>query len=139
MPSLLPKTPTPAPPLRPKILTVDDSKTVRRLVESALREFDCDVSEANNGFNALFAMERNLPNLILLDVNMPTMGGVEMLELLSAKPALKAIPVIMLTSPTDHAVSDQITTLGVRSTLMKPFTPAELVEKIRRVLDLKPL
>ena len=137
MPHPLPKTPTSAPSLRPKILAVDDSKTVRLLAQSALRDFDCDVSEADNGFKALFAMERTLPDLILLDVNMPTMGGVEMLTLLSSKPELKAIPVIMLTSPADHAVSDEIAALGVSGTLMKPFTPAELIEKIRGVLDLK--
>ena len=124
--------------MRPKILTVDDSKAVRRLAQGALHEFDCDVSEADNGFKALFAMERTLPDLILLDVNMPTMGGVEMLTLLSSKPELKAIPVIMLTSPADHAVSAQLAALGVSATLLKPFTPAELIAKIRRVLDLKP-
>lgn len=118
---------------------MDDSKTVRRLAESALRAFDCDVSEADNGFKALFAMERTLPDLILLDVNMPTMGGLELLTLLRSKPELKAIPVIMLTSPADHAVTAQIAALGVNATLMKPFTPAELTAQVRRVLDLKPL
>lgn len=118
---------------------MDDSKTVRRLAEQALRDFDCDVSEAANGFNALFAMERTLPDLILLDVNMPTMDGVEMLTLLRSNPELKAIPVIMLTSPADHAVSAQIATLGVSATLMKPFTPADLIARICAVLDLKPL
>ena len=136
---LIPTSPsTPTPALRPKILTVDDSKTVRRLAQSALRDFDCELSEADNGYKALFAMERSLPDLILLDVNTPTMGGVEMLELLSGKPELKAIPVIMLTSPADHAVSGQLAALGVSGILMKPFTPAELIAKIRRVLDLKP-
>jgi two-component system, chemotaxis family, chemotaxis protein CheY len=135
----LPTTPTAAPSLRPKILTVDDSKTVRLLAQSVLHDFDCDVSEADNGFKALFAMERTLPDLILLDVNMPTMGGVEMLTLLASKPQLKAIPVIMLTSPADHAISAQLAALGVSGTLMKPFTPAELLAKIRGVLDLKPL
>ncbi len=133
----MPKPPASGPSLRPNILTVDDAKAVRRLVESALREFDCDVSEADNGFKALFAMERSLPVLILLDVNMPTMGGVEILTLLRSKPELKAIPVIMLTSPADHAVADQIAALGVSGTLMKPFTPGALIEKIRGVLDLK--
>jgi CheY-like chemotaxis protein len=129
-----------APSLRPNILTVDDAKTVRRLVESALRDFDCDVAESDNGFKALYAMERTLPDLLLLDVNMPTMGGVHLLELLrgSEKPELKAIPTIMLTSPADHAVADQIAALGVSITLMKPFTPAQLIEKIRGVIDLKP-
>ena len=94
------------------------------------------MSEAANGFNALFAMERSLPDLILLDVNMPTMDGMEMLTLLRSKPELKALPVIMLTSPADHAVSAQIAALGVSGTLMKPFTPADLLAKIRGVLDL---
>jgi CheY-like chemotaxis protein len=97
------------------------------------------VSEADNGFKALFAMERSLPDLILLDVNMPTMGGMQMLTLISGKPELKAIPVIMLTSPADHAVSGQIAALGVSTTLMKPFTPADLIAKIRGVIELKPL
>ena len=132
---------TPAPSLRLNILTVDDSKTVRRLAESALRDFDCDVAESDNGYKALYAMERCMPDLILLDVNMPTMGGLPMLELLrkSDQPALKAIPVIMLTSPGDHDVAGEIAALGVRATLMKPFTAAALLEKIRGVIDLKSL
>ena len=125
--------------MRPKILTVDDSKTVRIIAQKALSAFDCDVSEAANGYNALFTMERALPDLILLDVSMPTMGGLEMLTLLKSKPALRAIPVIMLTSPADHAISGQLTALGVSGIVMKPFTEAALIEKIRGVLDLKPL
>ncbi len=139
MPYPLPKTLEPSPALRPKILAVDDSKTVRRLAQQVLRDFDCEVSEAANGFKALFAMERILPDLILLDVNMPTMDGLEMLTLLSSKPELKAIPVIMLTSPADHSVSGELAALGVSATLMKPFTPAELIAKIRGVLPLKPV
>ena len=113
---------------------------MRRLVESALRDFDCDLNEADNGFKALYAMERTLPDLIILDVNMPTMGGVQMLELLSgsSKPELKAIPVIMLTGIADHAVADRIAALGVSGTLMKPFTPADLITKISGVIALKP-
>jgi len=123
--------------MRPKILAVDDAKAVRLLAHKALSAFDCDVSEASNGYNALFTMEEALPNLILLDVNMPVMGGVEMLVLLKSKPALKAIPVIMLTSPADHAVIPKITALGVTGILMKPFNEASLLEKIRGVITLK--
>ncbi len=129
--------PTPAP--RPTILTVDDAKTVRLLAQRALASFDCETAEAPNGFNALFAMERVLPDLILLDVNMPTMGGVEMLTLMRSNPTLKAIPVIMLTSPADHAVMERLTSLGIDGHVMKPFTEAALVEKIRSVLPLRPL
>ena len=125
--------------MRPKILTVDDAKAVRLIAQTVLSDFDCDVNEATNGFTALFAMERALPDLILLDVSMPTMGGLEMLTLLKSKPELQAIPVIMLTSPADHAIAGQIAALGVSGTVMKPFTPAALLEKIRSVLKLKPL
>lgn len=125
--------------MRPNILTVDDAKAVRLIAQKVLGDFDCDVSEATNGFTGLFAMERTLPDLILLDVSMPTMDGLEMLTLLKSKPKLKQIPVIMLTSPADHRVLPQIAALGVSGTVMKPFTPAALLEKIRGVLDLKPV
>ena len=122
--------------MRPNILTVDDSKAVRIIVPKALSPFDCDVSEASNGYNALFTMERALPDLILLDVSMPIMNGVEMLTLLKSKPELMAISVIMLTSPADHVVVGKIKALGVSGILMKPFNETTLLEKIRSVLVL---
>lgn len=122
----------------PKILTVDDAKAVRLLVEKALGAFVCEVSEAANGYNALFAMERSLPDLILLDVSMPVMGGLEMLTMMRSNPVLKKIPVIMLTSRADHAILPQLTALGVNGMLVKPFNEAGLLEKIRGVLKLKP-
>lgn len=125
-------------PSRPKILTVDDAKAVRLLTQRALAAFDCVLSEAPNGYNALFAMERDLPDLILLDVNMPTMGGLEMLTMMRSNPTLRAIPVVMLTSPADHAVLDQLSALGISGLVQKPFTPAALIEKIRAVLELLP-
>ena len=134
------KTPSaPASASIPKILVVDDSKTLRDLVGNALRPFICDVTGSTNGFNALFSMERALPDLILLDVNMPIMDGLEMLALLKGKPTLQSIPVIMMTSPVDHVVAGQIAALGVSGTVMKPFTPETLLEKIRSVLPLAPL
>ena len=129
----------PPTPQRPKILTVDDAKAVRLLTQRALAAFDCDMSEAPNGYNALFAMDRALPDLILLDVNMPTMGGVEMLTMMRSNPVLHGIPVIMLTSPADHGVIDQLSALGVSAFVMKPFSPTALVEKIRAVIALTPV
>ncbi len=124
--------------MRPTILTIDDSKGLRLMVEKTLSAFDCEVNEASNGFNGFFAIERARPDLILLDVAMPVMNGVDMLERLKATPELADIPVLMLTSPTDHAVMGDIATLGASGTLMKPFTPAALLEKIRSVIKLKP-
>ena len=120
--------------MRPKILVVDDSKTVRIIVRKALEAFACDVNEATNGFNGLFAMEKERPDLILLDVSMPIMGGVEMLTLLKSHPQLQKIPVIMMTSPSDHQVIPKIIDLGVGDRIMKPFAADVLVKAIRRIL-----
>lgn len=109
------------------------------MVARALGAYDCEVNEASNGFNAFFAIERARPDLILLDVAMPVMNGVDMLERLKITPELADIPVIMLTSPTDHAVMNDIKALGASNTLRKPFTEAALLEAIRGVLKLKPV
>ena len=124
--------------MRPNILTVDDSKALRVFVAKALRGFDCEVNEAANGFNAFFSIERARPDLILLDVSMPVMDGVETLRRLKITPELQAIPVIMLTSPADHAIMNQLTAMGAGGTLLKPFNAGALVEKIRGILVLKP-
>lgn len=124
--------------MRPTLLTVDDSKALRLFVQQALGPFDCEVHETSNGYNAFFAIERVRPDLILLDVAMPVMDGVETLTRLKAAPELTAIPVIMLTSPADHAVLPRLTTLGAAGILQKPFNEAALIDKVRGVLELKP-
>lgn len=121
------------------ILVIDDSKAVRLIIKKVLTPFACVVSEATNGFTGLFAMERALPDLLLIDVSMPTMDGVEMLAMLKSNPQLSQIPVVMLTASTDHKVLPKITALGVNSMLKKPFTEAAALETIRSVIKLKPV
>jgi CheY-like chemotaxis protein len=123
---------------RPLVLAVDDAKAVRTIVETLLAPFDCTVEGATNGYNALFMMESALPDLIVLDVNMPIMGGLEMLTLLKSKPELAGIPVIILASPADHAVLPKLKELGLAGLLMKPFDPAALLEVICSNIALKP-
>jgi len=125
--------------MRPNILTVDDAKAVRLLAQQALSAFDCEAAEATNGYNAFFAIERARPDLILLDISMPVMDGLETLSRLKAAPELADIPVIMLTSRADHAVIPQLTSLGASDSLMKPFGEAALLEKIRGIIRLKPV
>ena len=123
---------------RPVILTVDDAKALRLLVEKALGAFDCETTEAANGFNGFFAIERARPDLILLDISMPVMDGLEMLRRLKATPEVADIPVIMLASRADHAVLPELAAMGAHGTLMKPFNEATLLEKVQGVLQLKP-
>jgi two-component system, chemotaxis family, chemotaxis protein CheY len=130
--------PTTKPMRRPLILAVDDAKAVRTIIENVLTPFDCNVEGASNGYNALFKMETALPDLIVLDVNMPIMGGLEMLEMLKSKPELAGIPVIILASPADHAVLPKLKELGLAGLLMKPFEPAALLTAIRSIITIKP-
>ncbi len=109
---------------------------MRLVIAKALIAYNCDVREATNGFNALFAMESKLPDLLLLDINMPIMGGLQMLTMMRSNPTLQKIPVIMLASPTDHLVMDKIQALGVSGTLLKPFNVTALIEKIGSTLTL---
>jgi len=122
--------------MRPVILTIDDAKAVRLLVEKALAPFDCEPTEATNGFNGLFEMEKRRPDLILLDVSMPVMNGIDMLERVKSAPEVADIPVIMMTSRSDHAYMADIAALGA-TTLMKPFSEAQLLASIGAVLKLK--
>ena len=125
--------------MRPHILVIDDSKAVRILAAKALSGFNCTVDEAANGFNGLFAMERTLPHLLLLDVSMPIMDGLEMLTMLKSHAQLRLVPVVLLTATTDHKVLPQLLALGVNGQLRKPFTEAALVETISSVIPLKPV
>lgn len=125
--------------MRNKILTVDDSKTVRIIVKKAFKPYDCEILEAANGVEGLAVAAKEMPDLILLDITMPVMDGVEMLTKLKADPQLKGIPVIMLTAEggRDHVL--KIAKIGVRDYLVKPFKEEVLIEKVGRVIELKPL
>ncbi len=125
--------------MRYKILTVDDSKTVRIIVKKAFKGFDCEIIEAANGVEGLAAAAKETPDLILLDITMPVMDGVEMLTKIKSDPALKAIPIIMLTAEGGRDNVLKIAKIGVRDYIVKPFKEEVLVEKCGRVIDLKPL
>lgn len=125
--------------MRNKILTVDDSKTVRIIVRKTFKSYDCEILEAGNGVEGLALAAKSMPDLILLDVTMPVMDGVEMLTKLKADPQLKGIPVMMLTAEggRDHVL--KIAKIGVRDYIVKPFEEDVLIEKAGRIIDLKPL
>ena len=120
-----------------KILSVDDSRTIRLIVGRSLRQYDCILCEAANGEEGLAAAAREKPDLILLDVTMPVMDGVTMLTKLKEDPELKAIPVIMLTAESGRDNVIHIARLGVRDYLVKPFKEDQLIEKISRNVTIK--
>lgn len=114
-----------------KILIVDDEPDLLSTVEYRLKFADCVVVTACNGQEGLDKAASEKPDLILLDTNMPIMNGHQMLERLRADPALKGIPVIMLTArcePQDIAAASG---LGVSDYITKPFDFTQLMDKVR--------
>ena len=120
-----------------KILTVDDSRTIRLIVGRAFQPFDCEIFEAANGEEGLAAAAREKLDLIVLDVTMPVMDGVTMLVNLKENPELRNIPVIMLTAEAGHENVVEIGKLGARDYLIKPFKENQLVERAPRIVELR--
>ncbi len=120
-----------------KILSVDDSRTIRLIVGKAFRPYDVQLCEAGNGEEGLATAAREKPELIILDVTMPIMDGVTMLGKLKEDAELKAIPVIMLTAESGRDNVLQIAKLGVRDYLVKPFKEDQLIEKAGRIVSLQ--
>ncbi len=122
-----------------KVLTVDDSRTIRIIVKKAFRPFDVEVVEAENGRDGLELAKKEKPDLIVLDITMPVMTGIEMLNKLKDEPDLKNIPVIMLTAESGKENVMQIIQMGVSNYIVKPFKGEQLIERAKTIvtLDLK--
>lgn len=123
-----------------KILTVDDSKTVRIIIRNAFKRFDCEIIEAGNGVEGL-EKAKTKPDLVLLDITMPVMDGLAMLQGMRAEPELQQIPVVMLTAEGQKTSADQALALGSNGYLVKPFSNDTLIQQVSRLLPLteKPL
>jgi CheY-like chemotaxis protein len=121
-----------------KVLTVDDSKTIRMIVKKAFRPYDCQLLDAENGSEGLAVANREKPDLIVLDITMPVMNGIEMLGKLKEEPALKDIPVIMLTAESGKDNVMQILKMGVSDYMVKPFKGAQLIERAEKIITLEP-
>jgi two-component system cell cycle response regulator len=119
---------------RPLILVAEDDNDIRVLVGTLLRAEGYDVLEASNGADALHAVHARHPDLCLVDVEMPGVGGLEFLSALRADPAQTAPPVLLVTA---RAASRQIAhglDLGAQDYLAKPFDPGEMLARVRRSL-----
>ena len=121
-----------------KVLTVDDSKTIRMIVKKAFKDYDCELFEAENGVEGLAAAAREKPGLIVLDITMPVMNGIEMLGRLKEEPELNNIPVIMLTAESGKDNVMQIVKMGVKDYIVKPFKGKDLIERVEKIIALKP-
>lgn len=119
-----------------KVLTIDDSKTIRMIVKKAFKPYDCELLEAENGLEGLEVTRQEQPDLIVLDITMPVMNGIEMLGELKEDPKLKEIPVIMLTAESGKDNVMQIVKMGVTDYIVKPFKGEQLIERAEKIVSL---
>jgi two-component system chemotaxis response regulator CheY len=121
-------------------LIVDDSSVMRKIVERSLRQAGIElekVVEASNGAEALAALGANTIDLILCDINMPVMDGLEFVKEAAKLPSAKDVPIVMITTEGSESHVVQALTAGARGYIRKPFTPDQVKEHVLPVLGKK--
>lgn len=120
------------------ILIVDDSPTIRRMVAASLQSLDGIIlAEASNGLEAIEMLAREQPALVVLDLNMPDMHGLEVLRFIRAHNQYRGIPVIVLTTKYDVDTRKDALDNGASQYMTKPFDPAALRQNVSTLLKLK--
>lgn len=117
-----------------RILAVDDAAFILSRITDALGKH-YDMVTVNSGSRALKYLDKNKPDLILLDIRMPVRDGFDILREIRAMEDRADIPIIMLTAIEDKQSVMKGIELGVRDYILKPFTPEDLFERVQRVLE----
>jgi two-component system, chemotaxis family, chemotaxis protein CheY len=123
-----------------KALIVDDSSVMRKIVERSLRQAGVElesVSEAANGAEALAALQSTAVDLILCDINMPVMDGLEFVHQISTVESAKGVPIVMITTEGSESRVVQALSAGARGYIRKPFTPDQVKEHVLPLLGKK--
>jgi len=117
-----------------RILTVDDSASVRMTTKIALTNAGYSVTEAVDGAEGLSKAKSDSFDLVVTDLNMPNMNGLEMIEELRKSPAHTGLPIIFLTTESDGGLKTRAKAAGATGWMTKPFDPEQLVKIVRKVL-----
>ena len=123
-----------------RALIVDDSSVMRKIVERSLRQAGVELEkivEAGNGAEALAALGKEPVDLILCDINMPVMDGLEFVRALGGVENAKGVPVVMITTEGSENHVVQELTAGAKGYIRKPFTPEQVKEHVLPVIGKK--
>jgi two-component system chemotaxis response regulator CheY len=116
-----------------KILTVDDSASMRQMVSFTLKGAGYDVVEAVDGKDALTKIKGTDIGMIITDLNMPNMDGIELIRNVRALPGLKFIPIVLLTTESQDSKKKEGKEAGATGWIVKPFKPEQLVSVVKKV------
>ncbi len=125
--------------VRPLVMVVDDSITMRKVTGRVLERHEYEVSTAKDGVDALEKLRERVPELMLLDIEMPRMDGYELATLMKADPRLRDVPIIMITSRSGDKHRQRAFDIGVERYLGKPYQEADLLAQIGEVLEQRAL
>ena len=118
-----------------KIVVADDDADIRDLVVFKLQHSGHDIVGVGDGAAAVAACQLDIPDLVILDVMMPGMSGLEACRAMRADPALAGVPVILLTARAQEADIENGFSVGADDYVVKPFSPRELAARVDAVLE----
>lgn len=116
------------------IVTVDDAATMRKLIAFTLKGAGHNVLEAPDGMAALSALNSQTVDLVITDINMPLMNGIELTRRIRTLPRHRATPILIITTESDSGVKTQAKAAGATGWIVKPFQPDQLISIVARVL-----
>jgi two-component system, chemotaxis family, chemotaxis protein CheY len=120
------------------VLVVDDSAAIRKILQRVLRQTGMAINtihEAGDGEEALTLLRAQRVNLVLTDINMPKMDGLQLLAAIKAEPELRGLPVVMITTEGGEAKVSEAVRLGAVGYVRKPFTADQIKEKLAGILE----
>jgi chemosensory pili system protein ChpA (sensor histidine kinase/response regulator) len=123
---------------QPLVMVVDDSITMRKVTSRVLERNDMEVVTAKDGLDAVEKLQDRVPDLVLLDIEMPRMDGYELATYMRNDSRLKAVPIIMITSRTGEKHRQRAFDLGVNRYLGKPYQEVELMRNVFEMLGVEP-
>jgi two-component system cell cycle response regulator DivK len=118
-----------------RILVVEDHEDNRQILRDLLASAGYEMIEAENGEAGVAAATAQVPDLILMDIQLPILDGYEATRRIKANPALKAIPIIVVTSYALSGDEDKARAAGCDAYIAKPYSPRQLLARIREFLD----
>lgn len=117
-----------------RIMSVDDSASVRHMIKSALSSADYDVVEAVDGNDALEKLNGERFHMIITDLNMPNLNGIDLIRKIRSGSLYKFLPIIMVTTESQEAKKREGRAAGATGWIVKPFNPEQLLSIVRKVL-----
>ncbi len=122
------------PLIRPKVLIVDDDMSIRLILKKFIKRTDSEILEAESGKEALDLLAKTKIHLIITDLNMPVMGGFELLDNIRNKLGMEDIPVIVLTSDAEEKTREEAFRLGANDFVNKPIKNVDFIPRVRRYI-----